>query len=556
MHSFLSLSSTPISSSGHSSIQNHPLSMATGFQETRAAALENCRDFTIQGGTFNVSSTTMEESLGNFRIVKLGDLNLLDEIGKYNVVEQRPVHHRRTGAVVRHVKVIVGTRRVYRARIFGSQDSMTAVVYNDAQFEQASTISIEWVKCRKAHNCGRQLCLLFFGFTSSASLNALIYHDEMIPFSQVQKLHAGSTLASYYFINETTRHYFIFTGNKPLEATPFSFQVPRGSDCPPGNYIVRPGVHSKLPEVKLTENDLGDKLLSTLELDEFYSLLVYNHTRWLRWASSTPETIVLPSIRNPSCDPAHFKPNDLHAFPTEKHLTLDDSDISPWYTNDLPQEVLPTGWTRVDYSESHSFWFSATVGLKDYIAPMKWWLSQNHYVRNHLQGVFNATEFITSIRFFCNLNAHLDFTLRGTFMADAPTDKVYLFLFPLQVDVVNNLLTVTNPPDTEKYYWAFDPVGLNRLTHETVEDFGLPAVEFSIGLMGRRWEESDYDMIRDFHVAKRFDPDTQDTAIAMGYPLIDIEKMKKFIPGFAGESSMDGSDAEIDDGIYYSLGLC
>jgi hypothetical protein len=64
-------------------------------------------------------------------------LNLLDEIGKYNVVEQRPVHHRRTGAVVRHVKVIVGTRRVYRARIFGSQDPMTAVVYNDAQFEQA-----------------------------------------------------------------------------------------------------------------------------------------------------------------------------------------------------------------------------------------------------------------------------------------------------------------------------------------------------------------------------------------------------------------------------------
>jgi hypothetical protein len=74
----------------------------------------------------------------DFRIVKLGDLNLLDEIDKHNVVERRPVYHRRTGAVVRHIKVLVGTRRVYRARIFGSQNPMTAVVYNDPQFEQVS----------------------------------------------------------------------------------------------------------------------------------------------------------------------------------------------------------------------------------------------------------------------------------------------------------------------------------------------------------------------------------------------------------------------------------
>ncbi|KAJ7930691.1 hypothetical protein B0H13DRAFT_2309313 [Mycena leptocephala] len=103
---------------------------------SRAAALENCRDFTIQGGTFNVSSTTMEESPGNFRIVKLGDLNLLDEIDKDNVVEWHPIHRKKTGVVVRYLKVVVGTRRTYRARIFGSQDPMTAIVYNDAQFEQ------------------------------------------------------------------------------------------------------------------------------------------------------------------------------------------------------------------------------------------------------------------------------------------------------------------------------------------------------------------------------------------------------------------------------------
>ncbi|KAJ7826344.1 hypothetical protein B0H13DRAFT_2680712 [Mycena leptocephala] len=265
---------------------------------------------------------------------------------------------------------------------------------------------------------------------------------------------------------------------------------------------------------------------------------------------------MLPSIYNPHWDRAHFKSNDLHAIPTEKHLTLDDLYIAPWYKGTLPLEVLPTGWTRVDYSECHSGLFWISVGFKDNTALLKWWLSQNHYVRNHLQGAFNVTELVTGLHFNCTLKTDLDFTLRGTFMADAPTDKVYLFLFNPQVEVVDNLLTFTNPPDTEKYYWAFDPAGLNRLTHEAAEEIGLPTPEFSMDLIMHKWDECDYDMIRDFHVAKGFDPYTQDVAIAMGYPLIDIEEMKKFSPRFADENSIDCSDTEVEDEIYYSLGLC
>jgi hypothetical protein len=114
---------------------------------------------------------------------------------------------------------------------------------------------------------------------------------------------------------------------------------------------------------------------------------------------------------------------------------------------------------------------------------------------------------------------------------------VYLFLFPPQVDVVDGQLLVTNPPDTEKYYWAFDPDGLDRLTHDVAENFGLPAVEFSTDLWGRKWNKHDYDMIHDFHVAKGFDPYTQDVAIAMGYPLIDVEEMKKLNPRVGFRSS-------------------
>ncbi|KAJ7846531.1 hypothetical protein B0H13DRAFT_1531274, partial [Mycena leptocephala] len=77
------------------------------------------------------------------------------------------------------------------------------------------------------------------------------------------------------------------------------------------------------------------------------------------------------------------------------------------------------------------------------------------------------------------------------------------------------------------YYWAFDPAGLDRLTHEASEEIGLSTPKFSMYLMVHRWNEHDYDLVRNFHVAKGFDPYSQDAAIAAGYPLIDIEEMKK-----------------------------
>jgi hypothetical protein len=136
--------------------------------------------------------------------------------------------------------------------------------------------------------------------------------------------------------------------------------------------------------------------------------------------------------------------------------------------------------------------------------------------------------FVTRIDFDCILDHQLDgFTLRGTFMTDAPSDKVYLFLFPPQVEILDSQLTVINPPDAEKYYWAFDPAGLDQLTREIAEDIGLPTPEFTIVPLGLMLEEEETNLIREFHAAKGFDPESQDIAIAMAYPLVDIEAIKR-----------------------------
>ncbi|KAJ7303636.1 hypothetical protein DFH08DRAFT_903813 [Mycena albidolilacea] len=88
--------------------------------------------------TNNLASTTIEQPRSDFRSVNLGDLILYDEIDRQNVVDYLPIRRRRTGVVIRHIKVAIATQRVYRARVFGSQDPMTVVVHDDTKFEQAN----------------------------------------------------------------------------------------------------------------------------------------------------------------------------------------------------------------------------------------------------------------------------------------------------------------------------------------------------------------------------------------------------------------------------------
>ncbi|KAJ7802771.1 hypothetical protein B0H14DRAFT_2891257 [Mycena olivaceomarginata] len=197
------------------------------------------------------------------------------------------------------------------------------------------------------------------------------------------------------------------------------------------------------------------------------------------------------------------------------------------------QPDMPTGWTRVEYPDNpnlDSHHLAAYGGIEYHAARnvKKWWLSQQAYVHKHLQGViggslrkYPADDWLNAC--FCPNG----FTFQGTFMTDAPSDKVYLFLFPPQVEILDGQLTVINPPDAEKYYWSFDPAGLDQLTHEIAEDIGLPTPKFKIVPRGLFLEEEETNLIREFHAAKGFDPESQDAAIAMRYPLVDIEAIKR-----------------------------
>lgn len=73
-----------------------------------------------------------------FRSIHLGDLNLLTEVGSEETLKSELVEQVGRQDITVRREVIVASRTVYRARVFGSQNPMTAVVYRGAQLEKAT----------------------------------------------------------------------------------------------------------------------------------------------------------------------------------------------------------------------------------------------------------------------------------------------------------------------------------------------------------------------------------------------------------------------------------
>ena len=53
-------------------------------------------------------------------------------------------------------------------------------------------------------------------------------------------------------------------------------------------------------------------------------------------------------------------------------------------------------------------------------------------------------------------------------------------------------------------------------------DLGFPAIELKLIAHGDFWDGSVYDGLREFHQAKGFNPDSQDVARHLGYPLYEV----------------------------------
>ncbi|KAJ7626173.1 hypothetical protein FB45DRAFT_75973 [Roridomyces roridus] len=103
----------------------------------------------------------------DFRLVRLGDLNLIKEFENGDVVRLTRGRHYGIGEC--HTEVI-GTRTAYSARLFGYQDPLTVVSYEGA-FEEVKAQILRSQRYRHPH------LMQVFGTVECSGFNAFIYHD-------------------------------------------------------------------------------------------------------------------------------------------------------------------------------------------------------------------------------------------------------------------------------------------------------------------------------------------------------------------------------------------
>ncbi|KAJ6601946.1 hypothetical protein DFH09DRAFT_819718, partial [Mycena vulgaris] len=71
-------------------------------------------------------------------------------------------------------------------------------------------------------------------------------------------------------------------------------------------------------------------------------------------------------------------------------------------------------------------------------------------------------------------------------------------------------------------YWSLDPAGLARMSPDEAQQAGFPPVELKMQARWKRWEDSVYTELHQFHAGKGFDPNIQEVARYLGYPLFEL----------------------------------
>ncbi|KAJ6483302.1 hypothetical protein C8R45DRAFT_300481 [Mycena sanguinolenta] len=139
------------------------------------------RNFVVAGGSFHVTNYATPPTT-DFRTIPLGDIYLREDLGLEGGLRHvRRLHDRSS------------VRRIYSAKVMGLEGNMTVATYHgdDAEEEwREDILRYSWLR----HPCFMQLC----GITSSPTIHATVFHDDLIPFSQFVELHRHSPISTVY----------------------------------------------------------------------------------------------------------------------------------------------------------------------------------------------------------------------------------------------------------------------------------------------------------------------------------------------------------------------
>ncbi|KAF7330733.1 hypothetical protein MSAN_02445900 [Mycena sanguinolenta] len=438
-----------------------------------------------------------------FRTIRRGDVKL---VGKE--------------VAVRRQGLGVGVRRtVHHAEIRGNPGTVTVVMYQGDGAEK------EWREhIVKYESIWDPRIMQLYGLVSTKGLYAMVFHDELIPYGQFLRRFEHSPILSLYIIGycsiiETTEFEeatkYINSVIGPWMKTSVWIRPSTGEVCldlvagGPETSFELPWLHPdvlRLENVSLDGPGSEDIIISSLSEDQYHQLCSQNLTAESQYFQvSTEHPIGLGVFRVDS-------QYGICMRITEPLQLLPEEELN-WYNyGNAPDELLPNSWIRYDFPRM----FALKLELNLWFPPYKIhkaWLAQANHIFAELQELEHVEDYV------CVYRAQL--ILQIPYKWDIPTG--YLFICP-----PDDFRTDTEPhAHVYKWpacpaYWSLSPSGADRLSTEDARILGFPAIHIETVMDGYSWDRSVYEGLHRFHEGKGFNPESQEVARQLGYPLFEV----------------------------------
>ncbi|KAJ7679462.1 hypothetical protein DFH06DRAFT_1166668 [Mycena polygramma] len=484
------------------------------------------KDFNISGGNFTSVAhihNAAPATPADFRMIPLGDLDLLHKIDRPG---SGVVQRRRRGPAV--------TRRIYAAQIPGFKSKVTAAVYEGDGAEE------EWrEEITRYANLRHPNLVQLYGIVKTQNLHATVFHDDLIPFIEFRDSdrYRNSHWSAVYFYASLeaafadVNIYMQPLLRRKLRSWEYTVWIRRttGRHCidltPDGEPDSAWGIgfdsRFELSGTSLLEPPTDSELIGSMSLEDYRGICyVYLGLRQRPFFFiSTDITVKLGSIRHvptaeyeDSFEIARVPCRQVHDYGWATRLA-DLVSADGWIMVSCDQAgtvLMRNGWIRVNSADVAKVYLRQIRTSSD-ASLLPSWLEQANHIFDCLNVTWNFEDYvcIDSIIYRVKFSASTDNLPPG-----------YLFLCPL-ADFGSELSACFRKPDCP-VYWSLDPFGAELLSADEASALGFPDIDFEMKVVGRTWDDNVYAGIHRFQEAKGLDPRSQEAAMAMGCPLIEI----------------------------------
>ncbi|KAJ6473678.1 hypothetical protein C8R45DRAFT_1011528 [Mycena sanguinolenta] len=462
------------------------------------AFFPNSRHIVVAGGTFTSNNTIVTTAPTDFLRLPLGSIDLQNEI------------RLDAAGVVSWQRSRGPVRRMYSAQVECRNKPMTVALYQGDHAEE------EWRKDLSRHSPLRHPFILqIYAIASSSGIHATVFHDDILPFQQfLESFQHSAILQAYIVLYTDADSHAAYTYYSGILATSGLFSI----------WWIRPST-SRL-SVELSTQVLavrGRLLRGTQEVapphgnlnprdptQEFLAISCLGHCQWYSVCStyfrhrqrtriSLQAEVQMASII--------FWPSDRQFEDTTEIAVSPDSHITcmGWISSKLgPLQGSSPRCNAADVFESQ-------ISLMKYNdLQCATWLSQANYIFKQRQIASNYENYVLvgNVHFYIQISA-----------PERNPPAGYLFLCsPTDFETESTSLRWPDRPA----YWSLDPSGKSPLSVEAASGLGFPPIGLGTEIDEEFWDETVYSGLRKFDAGKGFDPETQDAARYLGFPLLEV----------------------------------